>query len=348
MRLTTTAILACLLYCSPAFSIGIPLEQIEDRWVPVRADDVQLVALRMSVVPSMDDQTEQLVWLLDASFVVRNFGSEDITLHLGVPNAWSARDYSITASTEDFWGEAFVNGAQVVTEVVALAPSPAHSEINYRSARRFQVSLTAGLSAHVRVRYALPVDESDYGEQQLSIPFHLRSLWDGAIDYGVISVRWHDRMFSFRTNLPSYALYGDRAEWFVRGFEPDDDLIVRFLSRRTVFELVARGLGCPMPWEVMDRVTEGNSEPIEEMLSEYTTDVLEMCAALPLMLRGSQEAAGQMGLSGLTIERFAPNGSELTGPLFFLDPDFRPESVTDTEGIFIRFLRQELARREEH
>ena len=340
--------MACLLFSSPAFGLGIPLDQIDGHWAPSKADNVQLVALRMSLVPSMDDQRGQVIWLLDATLVLRNFGAEDITLDVGVPNVWSATDYSVDRSADDFWGEAYVNGEQMATEVVRLVINPAHSAVRYRSARRFQVPMTAGQSAHVRVRYALPAEESEFGEQELAIPFHLRPLWDGVIEHGVISVRWHDRIFSFRTNLPSYALYSDRAEWFVRAFEPNDDLEIRFLSRQTVFRMVAQGFGCPMPWEVMDRVAEGSTESIEAMLAEYTTDVLEMCAALPLALDGSAEAARQIGLNELRIERFAPEQSELSGPLLIADPSFDAASLSDSEGIYVRFLRQELLRREEH
>lgn len=347
MRLSTTALLACLLFSTPAFGLGVPLDQIDGQWAPCKADDVQLVGLRMSLIPSMDDQRDELVWMLDATLVIRNFATEDMTVNLGVPNVWSAADYSVSGTTADFWGEAFVNGTQVATEVVPLVTNPAHTAVSYRSARLFGVPLGPGQSAHVRVRYALPAEESEDGEQQLVIPFHLRPLWDGVIEYGVISVRWHDRIFSFRTNLPSYALYSDRAEWFVRAFEPNTDLEIRFLSRQTVFLMVARGLGCPMPWEVMDRVAEGSAEPIETMLAVYTTDALEMCAALPLALHGSAEAARQMGLNDLTIERFAPEGSEMSGPLLVVDPDFDVASLSESEGIYVRFLRQELARREE-
>lgn len=321
-------------------ALGIPLTRVEGEWAPALAHDIQIVAMRMEVIPSMDDSADQLVWVLDTTLVVRNFGSTEQTLEMGIPNIWSANDSSVTPDLQEFWGEAFVNGVPAETEVVRLIRSPAHLQVTYRAAKRFSFDLGPDESAQLRFRYALPSAEGDGPEVRLLLPFHLRTLWDGAIDHGSITVRWTGRMNSFRTNLPSYALYPDRAEWFVRGFEPENDLEVRFLPRQALFVMVAREMSCPMPWELMDRVTAGDPAEVTAMLEPYPSDVLDICASLPPLLRGSEAAARQIGLNNLTIERFAPEGSGFSGPLFVPDPDFAMDQLSESEGIYVRFLRQ--------
>lgn len=328
-----------------ASAIGIPLALVEGEWTPTRLRGIEVGAMRMELAPSMDDERDQLVWLLDTTFVVRNTSTDPQTLTIGIPNAWSIEDFSVRSNLEDFWGEAFINGAEVGTEVVRLVANPAHQEVAYRAVRPFEVRLDGNDSAHVRLRYALPSSTSEHDEQQVVVPMHLRKLWNTPIEFGLVSLSWTDRMFSFRTNLSSFALYGNRVEWFVQGFEPETDLEVRFLSRRAVLLMVSRRMGCPMPWEVMDRVTEGRPDLLEETLQTVPTDVLEMCAALPAMLRGSQGALRHMGLNDPTIQDFAPEGSDLRGPLFIHDPTYRADRLNQSEGIYVRFLTGEVERR---
>lgn len=343
--LASCALLAVVL-SSEAFTLPFPLSEVGGRWAPAEAGDVQITYLRVEAVPSMDDTRDSMVWSIDETVVIHNHGIEDTTLNLGVANAWSANAPSPRGTTRDFWAEAYVNGAPVRTEVVEVIPNPALSSVTYRTAKRFELSIDAGETAHVRVRFALPAETADIGEVELVLPFHLRALWDGPIDFGNLSVMWSTEIFSFRTNLPGYALYRDGAEWFVRGFQPDSDLRVRFLPRQATFALVARDLGCPMPWEVLDRVSEGNLDPVRDMLGTYETERLRRCAALPAILRGSAADAESAGLANRTLDEFAPMGSEITGPLLLADPGYSEAVLTESERIYAGFLTQEILARQ--
>ena len=151
-------------------ALGIPLTRVEGEWAPALAHDIQIVAMRMEVIPSMDDSADQLVWVLDTTLVVRNFGSTEQTLEMGIPNIWSANDSSVTPDLQEFWGEAFVNGVPAETEVVRLIRSPAHLQVTYRAAKRFSFDLGPDESAQLRFRYALPSAEGDGPEVRLLLP----------------------------------------------------------------------------------------------------------------------------------------------------------------------------------
>jgi hypothetical protein len=342
--LVVSLLCGLLLPARSASSMVFPLSQVGDRWTPARESGTQITSLRLELYPARDPATEELVWWVDETLVLRNHGSEAVALELAVPNVWSARDASVTHVPADFWAEAFVNGRAVETTPITLVANPAHGSVTVRSARRFPVRLGPGESAHVRVLFALPLDRTG-DENRLVFPFHLRGLWDGPIEAGVIVLRWSDQLFGLRTNLPAYAQYRDRVEWFVRSFEPTSDLDVRFLSRGAVFELVAREFGCPRPWELVDRVAEGDPALVRHMLASYRDDQLDLCAELPAALRGSLVAADRAGITHLDLARFAPAGTSWTGPLVLADPTFTPDALTDSEQLYRRFLRNELEAR---
>lgn len=346
---TTISFVLLALFASmprPTTAQVIPLEQIGSEWTPVELDGVQIVCLRLTVHPSYDEEQGHSMWTVDQTLVVRNQGSESQALHLGIPDAWSLDDPSVHYEPRDFWAEAYSNGAPLEEETVAIVPNPAHPAIVFRAAQMVEIFLESGETSHLRFLFALPGETTDQGERRLSFPFHLRRLWDGPVDFGVIIVRWGDRVFSFRSNLSAYALYDDRAEWFLWGFEPDTDLEVQFLPRQSVFYMLAEHTGCPMPWEVVDRISDGNMEGIRDMLSAYDADVLEFCAELPAVLLGSQAAARRSGLTEMQLEQFAPQDSGLTGPVFVLDPDFRDEDLSQPEAMYGRCLRQEVEARQ--
>jgi hypothetical protein len=329
----------------PAFAIGLPIERFEGYWMPTVSERVQITRLRVNVVPSLGADGEDLLWLVDETMVLRNQGTDHVDLNIGIPNAWSNDTARLFDESEPFWAEAYVNGQRVRTQIADLIRNPAIPFVEYRTVRRFEVALDPGEAAHVRLRFALPASTSDAGEVELALPFHLRPLWNGPVESGQIVVLWTDRMFGLRSNLGAYAQYEDRIEWFVHAFEPETDLELRFLPRSTVFQLVARDMGCPMPWEVVDRVSEGNPEHMQTMLAPYPLDRLRICASLPAALRGSAAAATETGLDAMTLDQYAPLHSGVTGPVWILNPEYDPEDLSDLEAIYVRFLRQEVANR---
>jgi len=342
---TIVTIAALLLTGATAWSFGFPITRIESEWTPVRADDLQILALRMELVPSMDDEREERMWVVDQTMVVRNGAETGQSLNIALPNFWSMNDPVRGARAEDFWGEAFVNGRPAETDVVHLVPNPAHSGVAYRSAKRFEVEIAAGETAHIRLRMALPADSVAEGEERLVVPFSLRELWDSSIEFGLISLSWTDRMYAFRSNLPSYALYSRQAEWFVHDFSPRSDLEVRFMPQRSVFLMVADDLGCPPERELVDRVSEGSFDAVDSMLETYPTDVLETCRALPAAMAGSLGEARGAGLEALDLSQFAPEGSEISGPLVTVDPGYREARLDNRSQMYRRFLGRELERR---
>lgn len=330
---------------TPAEALGYPVTRSGDRWTPTRVEDVVISSLRVEVVPARDRQRETHVWWVDETLLLRNDGAESVSLTLAVPNAWSATAIDVAAGPDDFWAEAFVNGRRVETTLERLAVNPAHPSVTYRTGRLLSLELGPTESAHVRLAFGLPIEQAELGERGLRFPFHLRPLWGGAVEAGVILLRWSDDFYAFRANLPAYALYRDRAEWFVRAFEPSRSLDVEFLPRQAVFQMVAREIGCPTPWELMDRISEGNQEPVRAMLSSYDSAQLSLCADLPAALRGSVRAAERSGLRDLDLTQFAPPNSGISGPLVRPDPDFLEADLSERERIYDRFLRQEVSNR---
>jgi hypothetical protein len=336
---------ALVLPPQPAEGLGIPLTRNEGHWTPTRLDRIAILGMRLTIVPAMDEAQERVVWTVDETLEVFNSAAETQVLSIGIPNGWSAEADVLSDGPQDFWGEAWVNGVRQATEVVNVVPNPAHPGIAYRQARHFEVRLEPGQAAHLRMRFGLPAAPSSLGERTLRYPFRLRPLWGGAISSGVVLIRWTDQMYGFRSNLAAYSHYGDRVEWFVRDFEPASDLEIEFLPRQAVFTMVARAIRCPMPWEVLDRVADGDQLALQEMLAPYTTDQLEMCAALPPTLRGSVVDAESSGFDELDLAQFSPANSGLSGPIFIEDPDYDASRLGESESLYVRFLRQELANR---
>jgi len=336
------SLLALLAAERSSSSLGMPLERVDEYWTPTSAETVSITAMRLEIVPSRDPVADVLMWSVDETLALFNHGAEEVVLSLGIPNIWSAGEPVVGEPAGDFWAEAFVNGSLAETEIVRVVPNPSHPEVDYGVARKFTVRIPAASSAYVRLMFALPAGSTAAGESRLLYPFQLRELWDGDIEFGTIVVRWRDRVFSFRTNLPGYALYADRAEWFLRQFRPSDELDIRFLPRLAVFRLVGESLGCPMPWEIVDRVADGRPDSLRDFLAGYRTDQLELCVELPATLRGSVHAARASGLSELRLEQFADSESGISGPLFVADPDYNPDQMTESEALYTRFIRQEL------
>ncbi|MBN1946535.1 MAG: hypothetical protein JW797_12750 [Bradymonadales bacterium] len=332
-------------FAAEAWSLGIPLTRLEEQWTCTDVDQVQITGLFLTVIPSIDEGSGEMVWTVDETFLLRNYNQNPVTIDLGIPNAWLDSEPDPTRGERDFWAAAYLNGTQVTTEVVRLVRNPAFPQIGYRQARRFQLTIEADRFVQVRLQFALPAPTTEVGQQLLSYPFQIGQLFHRSVEHGVVLVKWPEPMFGFRTNLPAYSLYRDRAEWFLRAFEPRAALEVRFLPRAQVFRMVGEQLRCPMPWEVTDRLSEGSMEAIREMLDPYDSERLAMCGALPATLLGSRSDALAGGLADLRLEQFAPGDSQISGPLFILNPAYDPVQMTDAEAVYSRVLAQELARR---
>ncbi|MCA9562862.1 MAG: hypothetical protein KC561_05195 [Myxococcales bacterium] len=343
-RLSLLVLAVALFWTAPAWALMFPLSTVDGHWMPTDADGVQITALRAELVPSASE-THELIWLLDATMVVRNNSGESVQLNLAIPNEWSRNEGRFDPTPADFWGEIFVNGTLLESEVVAISPNPAFQNVSYRSVRTAPMTLGSDRAAHVRVRYALPAVQGEHGEMGVDLPFHLRALWDGAIDFGNITLEWTDQMYAFRSNLSAYSLYTNRAEWFLINFEPDTDMQVRFLPRPAIFNMVIETFECPTPQELFDRVSAGDMELIRDMLSAYSVDRLDVCSDVPQALAGSESAARNSGLLELDLEQFAGEESGLTGPLVRVREDYRSSDLTDLEAVYVRFLEQELAAR---
>jgi hypothetical protein len=346
------ALLAALIAlgaAAQADAIPLPVQALEEQWTPTRARSARVLAVRMDIAPSVDDESGTRMWIVDETAVVLNEAREAVTLDLLLPDAWSAAATPGTLAPSragsDFWGEVFVNGRRVESDVVGVALNPAHPGITYRNGRQFSVSLGAEQSAHVRMRYALPAVRSDAGEERLVIPFRERTLWEGAIDFGTITVRWMNRMFALRTNLPSYAAYGDRVEWFLRAFSPEGDLELRFLPHSSAFAMVAEAMSCPTVGELTDRLADSDPATVDMMLEEYPTDVLEVCAALPAALGGSAAAARSAGLDSVDLSRFAPEDSGISGPLVEPVEGYSDALLSPAERMYRHYLLNEIGRR---
>jgi hypothetical protein len=337
--------LSFLINQGPVQAFGVPLTRIEESWFPAEAENIRVAGIRVSVVPSIDSDSGEHLWLIDETMLVKNTLEEPFTFHLAAPNMWSAEGRTDLEEPQDFWTEAFVNGQQVETHLIELAPNPQHYEVNYRSARRFHVTMRPSEAIHVRLRFAIPQETHESGEIGLNLPFGLRRLWDGTIDFGLITVRWSAPMFAFRTNLPTYALYRDRVEWFLREFSPEEDIEMRFLSHHGALSILIRGLNCPQPWLLLSHVEAGDTGAIEELLELYSGENLLSCAALPSVLYGSLEDARQAGLELMRFESFSEPESNITGPIFWPDPEFSIDKLSEAERIYRQFLLQNLEQR---
>ena len=338
--------LSLLVHQEPVQAFGVPLTRIEENWFPAEAENIRVAGIRVSVVPSVDNENGELLWLVDETMLVKNTLEEPFTFHVAVPNMWSEAGGAGLEEPQDFWAEAFVNGQEVETHLIELAPNPQHYDVTYRSGRRFHVAMRPSEAIHVRLRFAIPQDSFESGEIGLNLPFGLRRLWDGTIDFGLITVRWSAPMFSFRTNLPTYALYRDRVEWFLKDFSPEADIEMRFLSHQGAFSVLVRGLNCPQPWLLLPHVETGDMAAVEELLVLYNRENLRSCAALPSVLNGSLEDARETGMELMRFESFTEADSNIAGPIFWSDPGFSEESLSESERLYRQLLLQHLEQRD--
>ena len=320
----------------PAEALVWPLRVVEGEPFAVETEGIQLVALSLELTPASATPLpdEEQGWILDMELLLRNRRGDARVQPLFLPDDAALR-------MEGLW----VEGEVVAGDALRLRYDPRLPQVEARDGRRVTLAFADQQLRSLRVRWRASVQRSPLGELYVSVPWEsLGSFFEDPIDTLTLRVEFGERVLGFQSSLSGHRFFeGQRnsARWFVRTFRPQRPWQLRWIGAWPALLLAAEVEACPMPWEVMRRLSTDGPRALDTWLRERDPDTLRFCASLPLVVRGHVFSSDQTrrALGAIPMERYLgpPQGR---GPLYRPDPGFTREGLSEVERLYNSFLER--------
>ena len=330
------ALIAGVLVGTPnAHAFLAPLHSVDTTHfiAPNEAAQIVRANIRAERQPNVDAEGPDDGWLVTAEIAIRNHSHEDITVPVAVTDSAEFEERTVV----------YVNGVSVELEVIDPGFDPAHPEVVVDHAQRFELSLPSQALVFVRTEFVVQAVTDDAGQVFLSLPTNYLGMWEAPIEAAFIEVALNDRGVGIQTTLSGYTLYDEplnRLSWYSMDWVPTRPREVAFMPAWSALLRVAQVESCPEPWVVVEHISAGNMDDLNQYLAGYDPDSLQFCAALPLMVHGyvfeSDNVRRQFG--EIPLSRYL--GSDVDrGSIYRENPAFDSDMLTAVEAIYRRTLR---------